>query len=82
MSMSAAELKAGVIAASAGKQAQGVAYYAQRLGVLAFIGIPEFPSYTKVEGVKRLDAEAILDGETLEEPGSGAGLIEQERGLQ
>jgi len=81
VSMSDAELKAGVIAASAGNHAQGVAYYARRLGAPAFIVMPEFTPYTKVEGVKRFGAEAILYGETLEEVGSEARLIEQERGL-
>ena len=59
LSMSEAELKAGVIAASAGNHAQGVAYHAQRLGAPAAIVMPEFTPYTKVEGVKRFGAEAI-----------------------
>ena len=42
LSMSDVELKTGVIAASAGNHAQGVAYHAQRLGARAFIVIPEF----------------------------------------
>ena len=81
LSMSEAELKAGVIAASAGNHAQGVAYHAQRLGAPAAIVMPEFTPYTKVEGVKRFGAEAILHGQSLEEAGIEARRLEQERGL-
>ena len=81
LSMSELELKAGIIAASAGNHAQGVAYHAQRLGALAAIVMPEFTPYTKVEGVKRFGAEAILQGQSLKEAGIKARRLEQERRL-
>lgn len=71
----------GVVAASAGNHAQGVAYHAQRLGTPAAIVMPAFTPYTKVEGVKRFGAEAILKGETLEDAGVEARRIERERGV-
>lgn len=43
--------------------------------------MPEFTPYTKVEGVKRFGAEAILQGQSLEEAGIEARRLEQERGL-
>lgn len=81
LSMTDVERKAGVIAASAGNHAQGVAYHAARLGAPAAIVMPAFTPYNKVEGVKRFGAEAILHGQSLEEAGVEASRLEQERGL-
>ncbi len=81
LSLSDAERAAGVVAASAGNHAQGVAYHAQRLGAPAAIVMPEFTPYNKAEGVKRFGAEAILYGQSLEEAGIEARRLEQERGL-
>lgn len=61
------ELKRGVIAASAGNHAQGVALSAQKLGTLASIVMPETTPAIKVEAVRRLGAEAILHGDTYDE---------------
>lgn len=81
LSLTETELKAGVIAASAGNHAQGVAYHAERLGAPAVIVMPAFTPYTKVKGVKRFGAEAILHGQSLEEASVEARRLEQERGL-
>ncbi len=80
LSLSEAVRKRGVVAASAGNHAQGVAYHAKRLGAPAAIVMPAFTPYTKVEGVKRFGAEAILTGETLEDAAVEARRIERERG--
>ncbi|MBE2183393.1 MAG: threonine/serine dehydratase [Anaerolineae bacterium] len=61
------ERERGVIAASTGNHAQGVANAARLLGVKAKIVMPETAARRKIQGVKRLGAEAILFGESYEE---------------
>jgi threonine dehydratase len=58
------EREAGVIAASAGNHAQGVAFSANRVGVRAVIVMPETTPAIKIEAVRRLGAEIVLSGET------------------
>ena len=70
----------GVVAASAGNHAQGVAYHASRLGTPAAIVMPAFTPHTKVQGVRRFGAEAILEGDSLEEAGQVARRLVSERG--
>lgn len=57
----------GVIAASAGNHAQGVAYSAKHYGIKAVIVMPEATPLLKVMGVKELGAEAILYGNNYDE---------------
>lgn len=57
----------GVIAASAGNHAQGVAYSAKHYGIRAVIVMPEATPLLKVMGVKELGAEAILYGNNYDE---------------
>ncbi len=56
------EREAGVIAASAGNHAQGVAYAAQRLGIPATIVMPETAPLAKVQGTRAFGAEVVLAG--------------------
>jgi threonine dehydratase len=58
-----AERRAGVVAASAGNHAQGVAYAARRLGVAARIVMPRTTPSIKVEAVRRLGAAIELVGD-------------------
>jgi threonine dehydratase len=58
---------AGVIAASAGNHAQGVALSAQRLGIQALIVMPKTTPPIKVQAVRRLGARAILRGDSFDE---------------
>jgi threonine dehydratase len=60
--LSRAEATAGVIAASAGNHAQGLAYHAQRLGVPATIVMPEATPFVKVERTATYGARVILTG--------------------
>ena len=59
-----AQLKHGVIAASAGNHAQGVALSAQKLGCRAVIVMPFTTPKIKVDAVAARGAEVILLGET------------------
>ena len=61
------ERRAGVIAASAGNHAQGVAYAAASLGVRAVIVMPETTPAIKVDAVRRLGAEVFLAGDSYSE---------------
>ncbi len=58
---------AGVVAASAGNHAQGVAFAAKHFGIEATIVMPESTPLTKVQGVRELDAEVILYGANYDE---------------
>ena len=57
----------GVIAASAGNHAQGVAHHAQRLGLRAVIVMPVFTPTVKVERTRGFGAEVVLHGQTFDE---------------
>ena len=58
---------AGVVAASAGNHAQGVAHHARRLGIKAAIVMPQTTPFSKVERTEALGAEVILRGESVAE---------------
>ena len=72
---------AGVLCASAGNHAQGVALSAQQLGVRAVIVMPETTPSIKVEAVRRRGAEVVLHGETYDEAHAHARALEKECGL-
>ena len=57
----------GVVAASAGNHAQGVAFSAAKFGIKAVIIMPESTPLTKVNGVKHFGAEVILSGSNYDE---------------
>jgi len=61
------QLESGVIAASAGNHAQGVALSASKFGVRAVIVMPDSTPLTKVNGVKELGGEVILHGTNYDE---------------
>ena len=61
------ERKRGVIAMSAGNHAQGVAIHARRLGIRATIVMPVGTPMVKIENTRRLGAEVLVEGTTLEE---------------
>jgi threonine dehydratase len=70
----------GVIAASAGNHAQGVAYHAFRLGIRATIVMPERTPLIKVTNTERFGAEVILHGNGYEEAISEALRIQGQGG--
>jgi threonine dehydratase len=57
----------GVIAASAGNHAQGVAYHARRLGIPAVIVMPRHTPAVKVEQTRAFGAEVVLEGELFDD---------------
>ncbi|MBS1963029.1 MAG: threonine ammonia-lyase [Bdellovibrionales bacterium] len=65
--LSPAERKRGVIAASAGNHAQGVAWGARKLGVKATIVMPKGAPIVKVQNTESLGAEVLLAGDTYDE---------------
>ncbi len=65
--MPADERQRGVIAASAGNHAQGVAYHAARLSIPATIFVPVGTPTVKIENTRRHGATVIEGGATLEE---------------
>ncbi len=71
----------GVISASAGNHAQGVAYAAARLGARAIIVMPETTPAIKVEAVRARGAQAVLCGASFDEAYAEARRIEAESGL-
>ena len=66
-SLSQEERKKGVVAASAGNHAQGVALSASKFGISATIVMPESTPLTKINGVKHYGAEVILSGSNYDE---------------
>src|SRR5437762_3472040 len=78
--MSAEERRRGVIAASAGNHASGVAYNAQRLGVKAVIVMPETTPLIKVAATKAHGAQVILCGAVFEDAYQEARRLESEKG--
>src|SRR6201994_298056 len=73
--------KQGVIAASAGNHAQGVAYHAARLEIPATIYVPVGTPTVKIENTRRHGATVIEGGVTLEEAASLAKAYGKGRGL-
>lgn len=78
--LSAEEKKRGVIAASAGNHAQGVAWGCARLNVKACIVMPKVASLMKVQNTRALGAEVVLWGETYQEAFEHAQMLAQESG--
>jgi threonine dehydratase len=71
----------GVIAASAGNHAQGVAHHAQRLGIPAVIVMPRHTPHVKIESTRTFGAEIVLEGENFDAAYTVARRLMQERGL-
>lgn len=61
------QLQHGVICASAGNHAQGVAYSGRYLNIPAVIVMPRTTPQIKVDAVKRLGGEVVLAGDTFDE---------------
>lgn len=75
------ERERGVICASAGNHAQGVAYHAKRLGIRCVVYMPEHAPITKVNATERFGAEVILYGKSFDEALAEAKRIGERDGL-
>lgn len=71
----------GIICASAGNHAQGVALAARRLGLKAIVVMPATTPAIKVEAVRSHGADVVLNGENFDEAYGHARLIEAEKNL-
>ena len=76
-----AQLKKGVIAASAGNHAQGVALSAKHLGCKATIVMPKNTTQIKIDAVKDLRATVILKGDVYDEAENHARELALKKGV-
>lgn len=81
LQLSEAARSAGVIAASAGNHAQGLAFHANRLGIPATIVMPRNTPIVKVVQTQGHGATVILEGDTFDAAYAHARILEGERGL-
>ena len=79
--MPPAQRARGVIAASAGNHAQGLAYHGARLGIPVTIVMPRMTPTVKVTQTESHGATVILEGETFDDAYAHARQLESERGL-
>lgn len=79
-SLSAEQRARGVVAASAGNHAQGVALAAQKLGVDATIVMPVTTPSIKVDAVRRRGANVVLQGDAFDQASEYANALVQKRG--
>lgn len=79
-SLSEEELAKGVITASAGNHAQGVAYAAALKGISALIVVPKTAPETKRAGIMRYGAELVVYGDNYDEAEAHAYQLAEETG--
>ncbi len=80
LAMPAEERAKGVVCASAGNHAQGVAYHASRLGIDATIVMPEGTPLMKVQGTRNFGARVIMHGRGYDEADEEARRIRDVEG--
>jgi threonine dehydratase len=78
--LSASERENGVVTASAGNHAQGVALAANRIGVGSTIVMPEHAPISKVKATRSYGGDVVLHGEDYDEAAERAHEIEREQG--
>ncbi|MDD3444983.1 MAG: threonine ammonia-lyase, biosynthetic [Zavarzinia sp.] len=79
--LDAAARAAGVVCASAGNHAQGVALSARRLGLRAVVVMPVTTPPIKIDAVRYFGAEVVLEGDTFDVAYEHARKLEAEQGL-
>jgi threonine dehydratase len=67
LQLTEAEKRRGVIAASAGNHAQGLAYHGARLGIPVTIVMPRTTPFVKVEQTRNFGADVVLHADTFDE---------------
>ncbi len=78
--LNAEERARGVIAASAGNHAQGLAYHGQRLGIPVTIVMPRGTPFIKVQQTRDYGAEVVMDGDNFDAAYALALALREERG--
>ena len=81
MHLSERQLASGVIAASAGNHAQGLALAAAKKGVKAVIVMPKTTPQIKVDAVRSRGARALLHGDTYDEALAHALQMADDKGM-
>ena len=76
-----AQLKKGVICASAGNHAQGVALGASKLGCRAVIVMPTTTPQVKIDAVRALGGEVVLVGDSYSDAFKHASTLEKKMGM-
>ncbi len=79
--LSQEEKERGLVTASAGNHAQGVAYAAQAAGVAATVVMPGTTPLVKVNNTKDYGAQVILHGEVFDDAAELAAQLSREKGL-
>ncbi|MCI8423163.1 MAG: threonine ammonia-lyase, partial [Lawsonibacter sp.] len=79
--LSQEEKARGLVTASAGNHAQGVAYAAQAAGVAATIVMPATTPLMKVNNTKEYGAQVLLHGEVFDDAAELAAQLAEEKGL-
>lgn len=80
MSLAPAERARGVVCASAGNHAQGVAYAAARAGIAATVVMPEGAPISKIAATRGYGARVVLEGSGYDEAFARACRIQEETG--
>src|SRR5256885_3285985 len=75
--LSPSQKKQGVIAASAGNHALGLAYHSQLLGIPATVVMPRFAPLTKIVNCRRFGANVLLEGANISEAQARADRLVQ-----
>jgi threonine dehydratase len=81
LQLTAEQRKRGVIAASAGNHALGVAYHGSLLGIPVTVVMPKFAALVKVTNCRQLGARVVLHGADLTEARAEAETIAAREGL-
>lgn len=71
----------GVVAASAGNHALGLAWHGQQLGIPVTVVMPRFAPLIKITNCEKMGAKVLLYGETFEDAQDEAHRLEKERNL-
>ena len=81
MLLPSSERAKGVIAASAGNHAQGLAYHGARLGVPVTIVMPKTTPFVKVQHTRDFGANVVIEGETYDDASAHARKLQAEQEL-
>jgi threonine dehydratase len=79
--LSSEQQQRGVIAASAGNHALGLAYHARLLGVPVTVVMPQLAPLTKISNCRKLGATVLLEGANIDEARQHAEKLVASRGL-